>query len=194
MFLSEGVSFGHGICIFNIINRMFDDKGSHMTSGSEKKPAKYQQALDWAEAGQYPKALELIQSYLADMPNDAEAMNDAGTILWCQGLSKDAMTYLEKARQLEPDSPAILWNLFEAYLSQAQGKDAIGLLDDMARLGILHVDILNRAATVLIDAGELSDALSTLNRSLAMEPGQTLLEPIVEVVRHKQSVVQETMA
>jgi tetratricopeptide (TPR) repeat protein len=170
---------------------MIDDKGCHMTSGSKKKPQKYQQALDWAEAGQYPKALEFMQSYLEDVPNDAEALNDAGTILLCQGLSKEALTYLEKAWQLDADSPAILWNLFEAYLSQSQGMDAIQLVDDMERLGVLQVDILNRAATVLIDSGELSVALSTLNRSLALEPGQTILEPIVEVLRHKQSMCQE---
>jgi predicted Zn-dependent protease len=172
---------------------MLDDKGCHMTSGTEKKPEKYQQALDWAEAGQYAKALEFIQSYLEDVPNDAEAMNDAGTIQWCQGRSTEALTYLEKAWQLDNDSPAILWNLFETYLSQSQGTDAIGLLDDMERLGILQVDILNRAATVLIDSGDLSEALSTLNRSLAMEPGQTLLPPIVEVLRHKQSMREESV-
>lgn len=164
-----------------------------MTSGSEKKPKKYQQALDWAEAGQYAKALEFIQSYLEDVPNDAEALNDAGTLLWGQGLSSEALIYLEKARQLDADSPAILWNLFETYLSQSQGMDAIRLFEDMERLGILQVDILNRAATVLIDSGDLSEALSTLNRSLAMEPDQTLLEPIVEVVRHKQRMRQEAV-
>ncbi|MCP4450907.1 MAG: tetratricopeptide repeat protein [Planctomycetes bacterium] len=162
-----------------------------MTSGTEKKPEKYQQALDWAEAGQYPEALGFIQSYLEGEPNDAEALNDAGTILWCQGLSKEALAYLEKAWHVAADSPAILWNLFEAYLAQGQGADAAQLFDDMERLGILQVDILNRAATVLIDSGELSVASATLNRSLAMEPGQTLLEPIVEVLRYKQSTCQE---
>ena len=64
----------------------------------------------------------------------------------------------------------------------------------MERLGILQVDVLNRVASVLIDSGDLSDALSTLNRSLALEPCQALLEPIVEVLRHKQSVNQEAVA
>jgi tetratricopeptide (TPR) repeat protein len=172
---------------------MLDDKGCHMTSGLEKKPEKYQQALDWAEAGQYPKALEFIQSYLEDAPDDAEALNDAGTILWCQGRSGEALPYLERARQVDADSAAILWNVFEIHLSLDQGTDAIKLLDDMERLGILQVDILNRTARVLIDSGDLLDALSILNRSLAMEPCQALLEPIVEVLRHKLGVSQETV-
>ncbi len=165
-----------------------------MTSGTEEKPDKYQQALDWAEAGEHSKALEFIQSYLEEVPDDSEALNDAGTILWCQGLSHEAMPYLERAWQLDADSAAILWNLFEVHLSLQQGTDALKLLDDMERLGILQVDVLNRVASVLIDSGDLSDALSTLNRSLALEPCQALLEPIVEVLRHKQSVNQEAVA
>ena len=165
-----------------------------MTTGLKEKRKEYQEALDWAEAGEHGKALGFIQSYLEDMPDDAEALNDAGTLLWGQGLSKEALVYVEKARQLEADSPAILWNLFEIYLSLDQGTDAIKLFDEMERLDILQVDALNRAATVLIDSGELPDALSTLNRSLALEPRQAILEPIIEVLRHKQSMSQETVS
>ena len=156
-----------------------------MTSESTEKPIKYQLALDCAEQGQYPEALESIQSYLDERPDDAEALNDVGTILWCQGLSNEAVTHFEKARQLATDSPEILWNLFETYLSLGLGKDAANLLDELERMKILHVDILNRTATILIDSGDLSEALSTLKRSLAMEPGQEILEPIVDVVRYK---------
>ncbi len=164
-----------------------------MTSESKEKSEKYQQALDWAEQRQYPEALAVIKSYLEDMPNDAEALNDAGTILWCQGHGKDAIPYLEKARKHASDSPEIMWNLFETYLSLGRGTEAAKLFDDMERLGILQIDMLNRAATVLIDSDDLSEALSTLKRSLAMEPRQAVLEPIVEVVRHKKNAQQATV-
>ena len=156
-----------------------------MTSESKEKPEKYQRALDWAEQGQYPEALDFIQSYLETSPDDAEALNDIGTILWCQGHSNEALPYLEKARQFGHNSPEILWNLFEIYLSMQRGLEAVKLFDDMERLGILQVDILNRAATVLIDSEDLPEALSTLERSLTVEPQQAILEPIVQVVRHK---------
>lgn len=165
-----------------------------MTTESKEKPEQYQQALDWAEAGEHDKALEYVQSYLEGRPDDAEALNDAGTLLWGQGRSEEALAYVEKARQLEADSPAILWNLFEIYLSMGQGTDAVKLFDDMERQGILQVDALNRAATVLIDSGDLSDAMSTLNRSLALEPRQAVLEPIIEVLRHKQGAAQEAVS
>jgi predicted Zn-dependent protease len=164
-----------------------------MTSERNEKPEKYQQALDWAEAGEYSKALAYIQSYLEDAPNDVEAMNDAGTILWCQGLSEEALTYLEKAWRQEKASPAVLWNLFEIHLSLAQGKAALQLLEDMERLDILNVDVLNRLATVLIDAGELSEALSVLNRSMAMNAGQTRLQPILDVVRTHRARQETTV-
>lgn len=164
-----------------------------MDSQSKEKPEKYQQALDRAEAGQYAEALGYIQSYLRDVPDDAEALNDAGTILWCQGASEEALTYLKKAWQLDQDSPAILWNLFETHLSLGQGAEAIALYDDLERLDMLQMDMLNRAAAVLIDSGDLSDALSTLDRSLAMESRQELLHPIVEILRKKQTVSQHTV-
>jgi tetratricopeptide (TPR) repeat protein len=162
-----------------------------MMNDSKEKPADYQQALDDVEQGQYPDALELIQSYLKKSPDDPEALNDAGTILWCQGCAEEALPYLEKARQLGGDSPEILWNSFEIYLSMQRGQEAVKLFDDMERLGILHVDILNRAAKVLIDSGNLADALTTLERSLAIEPEQKVLEPMVQVVRHKMEAQQD---
>ncbi|MCF7972296.1 MAG: hypothetical protein K9N55_00615 [Phycisphaerae bacterium] len=164
-----------------------------MTEESKEKPEEYQRALDAAEQGHYPEALAFIQSYLETSPRDAEAINDAGTILWCQGHSHEALSYLEKARQLGHNSPEILWNLFEAYLSVGRGLEAVKLFDDMERQGILHVDILNRAATVLIDSGNLPDALATLERSLALESRQAILEPIVEIVRHKMAVQQASI-
>ena len=164
-----------------------------MNSESKEKPEKYQQALDCAEAGQYAEALASIQSYLTEAPDDAEALNDEGTILWCQGASEEALTYLKKAWALDCDSPAILWNLFEIHLSLGQGSEAIALFDELKRLDMLQMDMLNRAAAVLIDSGNLSDALSTLDRSLAMESRQELLHPIVEVLRKKQDACQTTV-
>ena len=164
-----------------------------MTSESKETSKKYQLALDCAEQGQYAEALDSIQSYLDETPDDAEALNDAGTILWCQGLSNDALTYLQKARQVAVDSPEILRNLFETYLSLGLGKDAASLFDELERTKILHVDMLNRTATILIDAGDLSEALSALKRSLALEPGQKILEPIVDVVRYKMEAQQQSV-
>lgn len=164
-----------------------------MTSELNEKPEQYQQALDLAERREFGEALKVILSYLEKSPGDAEALNDAGTILWCQGRSEEAVAYLEKAKNAHSESPEILWNLFESYLSLGMGQDAVKLIDEMDRLGILHVDILNRAAKNLIDSGELEDALAVLKRSLALEPRQSILEPMIEVVHHKIKAKKTTV-
>jgi tetratricopeptide (TPR) repeat protein len=165
---------------------------------TEIKPEAYQQALHLAEIGQHSEALSGIQSYLATAPEDAEALNDKGTLLWCLGRSDEAIDHLERARRIQPEAGEILWNLFEIYVATEQGQEATTLLDDMESLNLLSADALNRTARVLIDQDKLEEALILLERSLALSPQQPILKPIMEVVRHKrgktptESALEET--
>ncbi len=149
------------------------------------KSSDYCKALELAEAGRHNEALDYIQEYLNSSPNDAEALNDAGSIFHCMGHSDEAVNHLIKARTLQPDSAEILWNLVETYLAVAKAKEAMELFDDMEKTGILNADILNRTANVLLDEGNLSEALEVLNRSLELSPDQEILKPITEVIRLK---------
>ena len=130
----------------------------------------YQKGLELAEAGRHKEALECLQLYLGNTPNDAQAINDAGAILHCLGAVDEAIEYFRKARMLLPDSAEVVWNLVEAYLAVGNAKHAVGLFDDMARKGILNADVLNRTANILLDQGDKANALETLLRSLQMSP------------------------
>jgi len=147
----------------------------------------YQKALELAEAGRHEEALKDIQEYLNLSPNDAEALNDIGAILHCLDRSDEAVEYLVKARNLQPDSAEIIWNLSETYLAIGKATETMKLFDDMERMGILNADVLNRTADVLLNENNLVGALNMLYRSLELSPDQEILQPMIEVIRHKMA-------
>jgi pentatricopeptide repeat protein len=156
-------------------------------SQKESTSGDYQKAVELAETGRYEEALGFIQEYLSSAPKDAEALNDAGSILHCMGYSQEAINHLVKARNLLPDSAEITWNLSETYLAAGQAEKAAELFDEMQRMGILNADVLNRTADVLLNTGNLADAVKMLERSLEISPNQEILKPIIEVIRRKMT-------
>lgn len=145
----------------------------------------HQQALELAEAGQYEQAFNLMQKRLSQDSQDAEALNDTAVLLHCLNRSDESIDYLMKARQIDPDSTEVLWNLVEAYLAEAQVDQAMALLNDMETRGILGFDVLNRAADICINEDKLTQARNLLDWSLRLEPNQEILKPMIEVIDAK---------
>lgn len=156
-------------------------------NGMPERSNNYRKALESAEAGRYEEALGCIQEYLISASNDTEALNDTGAILHCLGRSDEAISHLVKARNLQPDSAEIIWNLSETYLAAGKATEAMELFDDMERMGILNADILSRAANVFLSENNLSDAVKILKRSLELWPGQEILQPIIEIICRKMT-------
>jgi Flp pilus assembly protein TadD len=147
----------------------------------------YQEAMALAEAGQYPEAFDLIQTYLVDHPDDAEALNDTAVLLHCMNRSSESIDYLVRARALAGDAPEIVWNLAEAYLAEARAHEARPLLHLMVDQETLTADILNRTARVFIDQDELNAATDLLNWSLTLCSDQELLRPMIEIIESKKT-------
>jgi len=149
----------------------------------------YQRGLQLADKGKYQEGLHCIREHLRTAPHDVQALNDAGAILHCLGQTDDAIACLARARDLNGGSGEIIWNLVEAYLGGAMASEAAGLFDDMERLGILSIDVLNRTATMLLDQGKKGEAMEVLLRSYRLWPEQEVLKPILDVVRGKRPKV-----
>jgi len=155
----------------------------------EKKSNHHQKGLELAEAGKYRDALACIQEHLCTAPEDAQALNDAGAILYCLGRSDEAIDHFLKARIFQSDSADILWNLVEAYLSVGRVKEAVQLFDDMERMGILKADVLNRTANAFLAQDNKAGAIEMLQHSLEISPEQRILQPMIEVIRSKMPKV-----
>jgi len=150
----------------------------------------YQRGLELAEAGRYQEALTCIEGHLRTVPDDVQALNDAGVILHCLGRSDEAIKHLVQARNLSTGADAeIVWNLVEAYLADGRANEAMQLFDNMERLSILNVDVLNRTANVFLNQDKLADAIETLIRSLQLAPSQEILRPMIEVIRSKRAKI-----
>ncbi|MHC4544306.1 MAG: glycosyltransferase [Planctomycetota bacterium] len=149
----------------------------------------HQRGLELAETGKYQEALACIQEHLCEAPDDAQALNDAGTILYCLGRPDEAIDHFVKARSLQSDSADILWNLVEAYLGVGRVNEAVQLFDNMERIGILNADVLNRTANAFLAQDNKAGAIEMLHHSLELSPGQKILEPMIDVIRSKMPKV-----
>jgi len=154
-----------------------------------KVSSQYERGLKLAQASRYQEALVCIQEHLCMAPDDGQALNDAGAILYCLGRADEAIDHFVKAKVFQGDSAEILWNLVEAYLGAGRADEAVRLFDDMERLGILNSDILNRTANVLLAQDNKAGAIEMLHHSLEIAPDQKILEPMIDVIRSKMPKV-----
>ncbi len=150
---------------------------------TSERPACHERSLELAEAGDHEQDLACIQEYLATAPDDVEALNDTGTILHCLDRSEEAIEHLLRAKQLDTESPEIIWNLVETYLAAGKPTAAAELFDELERMGIFSVDILNRTANVFLEQDNKHDAIEMLLRSVDIVPNQEILGPMITVIR-----------
>lgn len=141
-----------------------------------------------AETGRHQEALDQVRAYLREHPQDHQAWNDCGAILYCLRQVEDAIVAFEKARNLSGDSVSaeIYWNLSEAYLDGGYPGMAVQQFDVMERLGLLSADLLNRTADAFLKQESFGGAMEMLLRSLEVNPQQEILQPMLEIVRTKR--------
>ncbi len=146
----------------------------------------YRKGLEWAEAGQCEQAWEYLREHLRTVPQDVQALNDAGVILYHLGRTDEAIGLLTEARRLRADDPEITGNLLEAYLGGGRAVEATQLFDAMEHAGLWSIEVANRTATMLLDQGDKSQALEVLLRSQRLWPQQERLPPILDALRSRR--------
>ncbi|AQT66913.1 tetratricopeptide repeat protein [Anaerohalosphaera lusitana] len=151
------------------------------------KSKSYQKGLELAEQGKHDQALELISEHLETSPDDLEALNDKGAILFCMGKTDEAIQHFEQARQVDEDCPQVYWNLAEAYLSANRPEQAKKQFEKMDRLSILNCDLLNRTANQFLQNENCEQANEMLEWSLKMTPDQEILKPMIEIIQSRQN-------
>ena len=155
----------------------------------QSKSEIYEKGLQLAESGQYQQALDCIKQYLNEAPDDGQAWNDIGAIMYCLGDIDGSIEYFEKARKLCNASEAgeVYWNLSEAYIDGGYPTLAASLFDEMEQYGILTADAINRVANIFLQQEYYGNAIEALLRSLRLTPNQEILHPMIEVIRTKRA-------
>jgi glycosyltransferase involved in cell wall biosynthesis len=141
-------------------------------------------ARQLADAGRHAEALDVLRAYLALEPDDGEALNDAGALLYAAGRFDEAADFLRRAAARLPENPGqALWNLAEVSLAAGRPADVLPLFDGLQRCGVLTADLANRTGGALLERGDLAGGLEAVIRSLRIAPGQNGLLPVYERVR-----------
>ena len=152
-----------------------------MAEKSENK--KYMQAIELAEAGEYAGAMEIMDTYIAENQADAEAWNDAGTILFCRGETDKSISYFKKSIALDKDNAQAIWNLAESNLAAGNLNEVVSLFDSLNRCNIFCVDLVNRVANQYLNQNQIGNAIDMLYFSLQVQPEQTVLLNMIEVIK-----------
>jgi len=151
----------------------------------------HRRALALARAGRHEEALARIREHLLRCPADAEALNDAGAVLYELGRFDEAVEHLRKAAERFDTPPAlVLANLAEACLAAGRAAETLALLDRLQQAGQLPADLPNRTAAALLDAGDCTAAVEAILISLRARPDQRrpwgLFAPAADEPRRRQ--------
>jgi tetratricopeptide (TPR) repeat protein len=144
----------------------------------------YERARALADAGRHEEAITAIREYLRHEPEDGEAFNDAGALLYAAGRFDEAADFLKRAAACMRDAPGqALWNLAEVYLAGGRPAEVLPLFDGLAQAQLMTADLANRTATRFLDSGDVAGAVEAIIYSVRLAPQQDALLPIYERVR-----------
>ena len=106
--------------------RRFDREARSVQGG-------YRRAVDFQEDGQWNRAVEELETVLADQPEDFDTLLRSGEVLRRQGKIDEALEVHRRASILYPQSVAVLYQLAEDYTAQGSPQIAREIHDRVLR-------------------------------------------------------------
>jgi predicted Zn-dependent protease len=94
---------------------------------------------------EFAEAQSALERSVAERPNDAASQIALGEIYLHAGRLDDAITHLEKARQMKPNQPAVYANLAKAYQRHGDTQQAQQALAVLERLNLARADQIRNA-------------------------------------------------
>jgi arylsulfatase A-like enzyme/Flp pilus assembly protein TadD len=107
-------------------------------------------------------------------PDDSDALNQLGLLLWRQGRIDSSIAALGRSARLAPSSTTARLNLGIAYMRLARYREAAAQFEILASLTPEDPDSRYKYAKALQMAGDVSGALEAYGECLALNPGMTL--------------------
>ncbi len=116
-----------------------------------------------------PTAVNLLESWLEEHPDDSQALHQVGTIYIAQGQDDEAIEVYERLVAQSPDDVVALNNLAWSYRDIEQDR-ALTLAEKAADLAPDSAAITDTHAMVLFHRGEFDKALAVNEKALGLEP------------------------
>ncbi|VTS00288.1 tetratricopeptide repeat protein [Tuwongella immobilis] len=139
-----------------------------------------------AKLGHIPEAVQLLDARLQEVPNDAVALSERGSIAFQLGELESAADFLKRSLAVRPHDRPTLYSYFQTLTSLkrvAEAADAekqLAQLDaDMTRLKAINAalssqpnqpDLQHEAAEIFLRRGETDEAIRRLERVLREAP------------------------
>jgi tetratricopeptide (TPR) repeat protein len=124
-------------------------------------------------SGNIDASVQQLQSAVDANPNDPRALSDLGQVLVRTGRAREAVTYLDKAVSLKPDSWAYQFNRARAYGQLQEWGQAVDGYRTAARLFPDDYATHYNLAKALQASGDISSALVAYEKAIELAPGQS---------------------
>jgi tetratricopeptide (TPR) repeat protein len=116
-------------------------------------------------------ALRLYEQILSADPDDARALNFAGSLAFMSGDRTTGLARLRRSIQLLPDEPGLLGNAGECLRMAGELSEAETVLRHSLALSPSNPDTLNFLGAVLLDRGAYDVAARAFADALVLSPG-----------------------
>jgi tetratricopeptide (TPR) repeat protein len=124
-------------------------------------------------SGNIDASVQQLQRAADANPNDPLALNDLGQVLVRTGRAREAITYLDKAVSLKPDSWTYQFNRARAYAQLEDWGQAVEGYRTAARLFPDDYATQYNLAKALQASGNIADALAAYEKAIELAPGQS---------------------
>ena len=122
--------------------------------------------------GEVKAAEEVFLSLLKKAPNNSEILNNLGVINHTSGQHKEAETFFSHAFEVNPHYKDALLNLSALHQEARRWKEAGKLLERVLSADEGNIEALNQLALIYLETSDRAQAITTLKRSLAVNPDQ----------------------
>ena len=142
---------------------------THGTRENASSAARLHEAIVTAQHGDAQHALTLTQQLLADRPMYEPALKFEGALLQDAGYEAEAQTFFEKALQLAPTDPELLFSVGVARLRAGKYTEAAELLARGAKLNPRDSEMFYYLAQAEHLSGHDEPALAASKRSVELD-------------------------
>jgi tetratricopeptide (TPR) repeat protein len=120
--------------------------------------------------GQFEEARSLLSTLLEKDPNDGDALNCLGVVLWKMDHLPEAIFVLERALRLDPSYPQARNNLGIALYQMKRSREAIDVWSQAIKLRPDYPEAHYNMGVALLEAGLFSQSVEAFKESLKYAP------------------------
>lgn len=125
-------------------------------------------------AGAFDKAETALKDFVGRNPEDAEAWNLLGNVVFKLGRIDDAHAHYRKALDLDPADPRVFNNLGALRLAKGDTAEALTYFLTAARLDPKFAEALYNAGMLLQSGGHLDKAVAHYSQALQAAPDHVM--------------------